>query len=275
MADTLPLAGRAIGVTADRRWEQQAKLFGARGAEVVHGPTMVTVDLTTDVALRHATDALVAAPPDYLIATTGLGMRMWLEAAAGWGLGEELAEALRSARIVARGAKAASILRGAGFDVWWKAPEERMDQVVTRLDEEDLGAARVAVQLFEPADHPSTTALAARAAELVAVPVYRWLLPEDRSPAIALIERALDEGLDAVTFTSQPAVRHLFRIAEGVGRADDLRAAFAGGLIAACVGPVCAEAAHEEGIADPVWPEPNRLTMLVRQVTGLLAGAPA
>lgn len=275
MADTLPLAGRAIGVTADRRWEQQAKLFGARGAEVVHGPTMVTVDLTTDVALRHATDALVAAPPDYLIATTGLGMRMWLEAAAGWGLGEELAEALRSARIVARGAKAASILRGAGFDVWWKAPEERMDQVVTRLDEEDLGAARVAVQLFEPADHPSTTALAARAAELVAVPVYRWLLPEDRSPAIALIERALDEGLDAVTFTSQPAVRHLFRIAEGVGRADDLRAAFAGGLIAACVGPVCAEAAYEEGIADPVWPEPNRLTMLVRQVTGLLAGAPA
>ena len=75
-----PLQGRTIGVTADRRWEEQQRLFTARGADVVHGPTMVTVDLTADVALRAATDALVAAPPDYLVATTGLGMRMWLEA---------------------------------------------------------------------------------------------------------------------------------------------------------------------------------------------------
>ncbi len=270
-AVALPLAGRVIGVTADRRWEEQQKLFNARGAEIVHGPTMITVDLTADAALRRATETLVAAPPDYLVATTGLGMRMWLEAAAGWGLGEELAASIAPARIVARGAKAASALRGAGFDVWWKAPEERMDQVVARLDEEDLTGARVAVQLFEPADHPSTTALAARAAELVEVPVYRWLLPGDRAPAEALLERALAGGLDAVTFTSQPAVRHLFRIAEDLGRGEDLRAAFAGGLLAACVGPVCAEAAREEGIADPVWPEPNRLTMLVRQVTDLLA----
>ena len=266
----LPLAGRVVGVTADRRWEEQAKLFGARGAEVVHGPTMVTVDLTSDTALREATDALVARPPDYLVATTGLGMRMWLEAAGTWGVGDELAASLASARVVARGAKAASTLRGAGFDVWWKAPEERMDQVVDHLAAEDLSRSRVAVQLFEPAAHPSTAALAARAGELVEVPVYRWLLPDDRAPAERLVELAVDGGLDAVTFTSQPAVRHLFRIAEDVGRGTDLREAFAGGLLAACVGPVCAEAAREEGIAEPVWPEPNRLTMLVRQVTDLL-----
>ena len=269
-----PLAGRAVGVTADRRWEEQAKLFGVRGAQVVHGPTMVTVDLTTDVALREATAALVANPPDYLVATTGLGMRMWLEAAATWGVRDQLAASIGTARVVARGAKAASTMRGAGFDVWWKAPGERMDQVVARLDAEDLSRARVAVQLFEPADHPSTAELAARAAELVEVPVYRWLLPDDRAPAEALVERAVTGGLDAVTFTSQPAVRHLFRIAEDAGRATDLRAAFAGGLLAACVGPVCAEAAREEGIAEPVWPEPNRLTMLVRQVTDLLGAAP-
>ena len=270
--DDLPLAGRVIGVTADRRWEEQARLFGARGATVLHGPTMTTVDLTADAALRQATEALVADPPDYLVATTGLGMRMWLEAAAGWGLGDRLVASIAPARIVARGAKAASALRGAGFDVWWRAPEERMDQIVARLDEEDLSRARVAVQLFEPADHPSTTALSARAAELVEVPVYRWLLPDDRAPAEALVEQAVDGRLDAITFTSQPAVRHLFRIAEGMGRGEDLRAAFEAGLLAACVGPVCAEAAREEGITGPVWPEPNRLTMLVRQVTDLLAG---
>ncbi len=272
VTDASPLAGRTVGVTADRRWEEQAKLFGARGGAVVHGPTMITVDLTTDVALRTATEVVVASPPDYLIATTGMGMRMWLEAAASWGAGEELAVALRQSRIVARGAKAASALRGAGFDVWWRAPEERMDQVVARLAEEDLTGARVALQLFEPADHPSTTAIAALAGEVVEVPVYRWLLPEDRGPAESLVAQAVAGALDAVTFTSQPAVRHLFRIAEGVGSGDRLRQAFAEGLIAACVGPVCADAALEEGIEHPVWPEPNRLTMMVRQVTELLSG---
>ncbi|CAA9335732.1 MAG: hypothetical protein AVDCRST_MAG29-1263, partial [uncultured Nocardioidaceae bacterium] len=72
---SLPLSGRVIGVTADRRWEEQERLFAARGAAVVHGPTMTTVDLTQDVALRRATEALIASPPDYLVATTGLGMR--------------------------------------------------------------------------------------------------------------------------------------------------------------------------------------------------------
>jgi uroporphyrinogen-III synthase len=200
---------------------------------------------------------------------------MWLEAAAGWGAGEALAGALGGARIVARGAKAASALRGAGFDVWWRAPDERMDQVVARLAEEPLDGSRVAVQLFEPTDHPSTAAITELAGEVVEVPVYRWLLPVDQSPALALIDRAVDGRLDAVTFTSQPAVRHLFRIAEGAGLGERLRAAFADGLLAACVGPVCAEAALEEGITDPVWPDPNRLTMMVRQVTELLAGRAA
>lgn len=270
-----PLHGRTIGVTADRRWQEQDKLFTARGAEVVHGPTMTTVDLTTDAALRAATDELVATPPDYLVATTGVGMRMWLEAAAGWGVRPALADALAGARIVARGAKASSALRNAGFDVWWRAPHERMTEVVDRLTAEPLGDARVALQLFEPAAHPSTGAIAALAGEVVEVPVYRWLLPEDRGPAVTLVERAVAGGLDAVTFTSQPAVRHLFRIAESEGHGKRLRAAFAGGLLAACVGPVCAEAAREEGIASPVWPEPNRLPMMVRHVTELLGSAPA
>jgi hypothetical protein len=35
---------------------------------------------------------------------------------------------------------------------------------------------------------------------------------------------------------------------------------------------VCAEAAREVGISDPVWPEPARLPALVRMVTDRLSG---
>jgi uroporphyrinogen-III synthase len=129
----------------------------------------------------------------------------------------------------------------------------------------------VALQLFDPDEHPATTALRAVAGTVVEVPVYKWLLPDDASAAKELINAAVAGALGAVTFTSQPAVRFLFRIAESMGAADNLLAAFnAGRVVPACIGPVCAEAAVEAGITNSVWPEPFRLPAMVRMVAELL-----
>ena len=266
------LAGRRIGITADRRWAEQAELFRRRGAEVVHGPTLATVDLSASEQLRAATSELVLDPPDVLVVTTGMGFRMWLEAADGWGEGERLREALGGARVVARGAKASSAAKGAGLRVWWQSPDETMAGLVDRLAAEDPAPSRVALQLFDPRGHPSTSALAELAAELVEVPVYQWSLPADPEPALRLVADAADGRLDAVTFTSQPAVYQLFGLAAGADRADDLRRAFNDGtVVPACIGHVCAAAAREEGIERPMWPEPPRLVAMVRQVTDRLA----
>jgi uroporphyrinogen-III synthase len=261
-----------VGITADRRWEEQARLFADRGIETVHGPTMKTVDLSDDEALRTVTAELAERPPDYLIVTTGMGMRRWLEAAGRWGLDTPLLAGLAAgARVVARGAKANSAARGANLDVWWRAPEETMQEIVDHLAGfDDVARSRVALQLFDPEGHPSTEILRAMAGELVEVPVYQWALPDDAGPASQLVDAAIAGDLDAVTFTAQPAVHNLFRIAGD--RREELRAAFnAGGVVASCVGPVCASAATEEGVEAPIWPEPPRLTAMVRQVTARLA----
>src|SRR5207247_3950301 len=73
----LPLKGCTIGVTADRRWQEQAELLARRGATVVHGPTIATVYLNNDERLRRVTEGLIASPPDFLVANTGIGMRAW------------------------------------------------------------------------------------------------------------------------------------------------------------------------------------------------------
>jgi uroporphyrinogen-III synthase len=268
------LAGRRVGITADRRWRVQADLLENLGAEVVHGPTIRTVDLSDDEALRRATRALIAVPPDYLVGSTGMGMTMWLEAADAWELGLPLRDALRQSRVVARGAKAWSALRRQGFDVAWRAPSETMEEVVEFLTAEGIGSARVALQLFDPGGHPSTAALASRCRELVEVPVYRWLMPDDPGPAGRLIEEMCAGAVDAVTFTSQPAVHHLFRIADDLGRADDLRTACNGTVLPVCVGPVCADAARAEGITRPAWPDPPRLAAMVRLVAAELGPRP-
>ena len=193
-----------MGITADRRWEEQARLFADRGIDVVHAPTMRTVDLSESEALRAATAALVEHSPDYLVVSTGMGMKRWLEAAERWGLEAPLLASRAGARVVARGAKAHSAARGAGLDVWWRSPSETMQEIVDHLAGETgphpAGAgARVAVQLFEPEGHPSTEALRSVAGELVEVPVYQLALPDDRGPAEALVQAAVAGEVDAQT----------------------------------------------------------------------------
>jgi uroporphyrinogen-III synthase len=173
--------------------------------------------------------------------------------------------------VLARGAKAASALRRHGFDVAWQAPSETMDEIVGYLAGEGIGSARVALQLFDASGHPSTAALSAACGELVEVPVYRWVMPADTAPAARLIEAMCAGEVDAVTFTSRPAVHHLFRIGEALGLARRLRAACNAAVVPVCVGPVCAEAAREEGIIGPRWPDPARLGSMIRLVGDVLS----
>ena len=94
------------------------------------------------------------------------------------------------------------------------------------------------------------------------------------APATAADVRA--GTVDAVTFTSQPAVHHLFRIAEDAGRADDLRAACNEAVLPVCVGPVCADAALAEGITRPAWPDPpSRRCTGTRRRTGWPGARPS
>src|SRR5579884_1582157 len=70
---TMPLGqlqGFIVGVTADRRWEQQAELLERRGARVVHGPTIRTDYLAAEETVREATLRVLRRPPDVFVATT-------------------------------------------------------------------------------------------------------------------------------------------------------------------------------------------------------------
>ncbi|MGI8686339.1 MAG: uroporphyrinogen-III synthase [Acidimicrobiales bacterium] len=263
-----PLEGYTVGVTADRRWEDQAELLRRRGARVLHGPSIATQYLASDEALRKATASVAAKPPDYLVATTGIGMRAWLEAAQAWGMGEALLAALGPARIVARGPKSAGAVQAAGLSVWKSSPNERLDQLLPLLLAEDLAGKRVAVQEAGAEAADITLALRGDGADVVEVPVYRWRMPDDTGPALRLVDAACDGRVDAVTFTSAPAVQNLFAVAANHNRDQHLRRAFnSGGLVAACVGAVCAGVARDEGIDAPVEPPVGRLGLMIRALS--------
>lgn len=265
------LQGFVVGITADRRWSEQAELLQRRGASVLHGPTIKTAYLARDDALRVATDAVLARRPDYLVATTGIGVRAWFEAAQAWGLAERLVDALAEARVAARGPKATAAVQTVGLSVWHSPPSERLDDVIARLHDEPLVGRTIAFQHYGERNGPAVDALVERGAEVIEVPIYRWQQPDDVGPALRLVDAVCDGRVDAVTFTSAPALHNLVALARDHGRDAALVDAFnVGGVIAACMGPVCAQAARRVGIEEPVAPERGRLGLLVRVLTDAL-----
>jgi uroporphyrinogen-III synthase len=265
------LRGFTVGVTADRRAEEQAVMLRRLSVDVVHASTMRTVPVADPELLRARTLELIETPPDYVIANTGLGIRTWLSAADGWGLDADLRQTLSETRILARGPKAAGAVQIAGLEVWWRSPTEQLADVADRLVQEELPGKRVAFQLHGDDRQVLTQRLAAAGADVIEIPVYQWALPEDGQPARRLIDLACGGGIDAVTFTAGPAIRHLLELADAEGRASELLAAFNTNVIAACIGPVCASVAEDEGIQRPLTPPHWRLGSLVRTLGEALA----
>ncbi|MHB8464021.1 MAG: uroporphyrinogen-III synthase [Acidimicrobiales bacterium] len=267
----LPLEGYVVGVTADRRWAEQAELLERRGAVVMHAPTISTEYLGSDDALRAATDEVIARPPDYLVATTGIGVRAWFEAAQTWGRAADLLEALSPTRIIARGPKASAAVQVAGLTVWASPDTERLDDALRLLGKETLSGTVVAFQHYGERDERARAMVTDAGGRVLDVPVYRYRRPPDEDQALELVDAVRARSVDAVTFTSAPAVRNLVDAAARQGSDAELLAACNdGSVVVACIGPICAAAAQSVGIRAPVAPRHGRLGLLVRALTDVL-----
>ncbi|MFQ6145432.1 uroporphyrinogen-III synthase [Streptomyces seoulensis] len=258
-----PLAGFTVGVTAARRADELGALLKRRGASVVHAPALRIVPLADDGELLAATKEIIGRTPDVVVATTAIGFRGWVAAADGWGLGEALLGGLRDAELLARGPKVKGAIRAAGLTEEWSPSSESLAEVLDRLLEQGVEGRRVAVQLHGEPLPGFVEALRAGGAEVVPVPVYRWLPPEDPGPLDRLLDAAVSHGLDAITFTSAPAAASLLARAEQRGLLDALLAVLGRDVLPACVGPVTAVALQARGVTT-VQPERFRLGPLVQ-----------
>jgi uroporphyrinogen-III synthase len=266
-----PLLGFTVGVTADRRKEEQAELLRRLGARVVHGPTVRTLPLAHDQGVIDATEQLVADPPDVVLVTTAVGLRGWIAAAESHGLDEPLLAALEPAEVLVRGPKAAGAVITAGLHVDWRAPTEQSAEMLDNMLTRDLRRVRVAVQRDgSPHDSLGET-LRAAGADVVEVPVYAWTRPQDTTPAKRLVEATLMRRVDAVTFTSSPAVWNFVAIGREVADVDEVLSAFKADVLACCVGPVCARSAVEHGFERVAQPRRGRLGAMVAALAGEMA----
>jgi uroporphyrinogen-III synthase len=275
-ATSAPLAGFTVAVTADRRRDELATLLERHGARVVVAPALGVVPATDGPELRGATVSVVDKPPDLVVATGGAGLRGWLEAAEGWGLADALRRRLAAAHLVfARPATPRTghrIRRGpgrgaslaVGLIAHWTPPSGGSDDVLDYALDWGVAGRRVAVQLDgEPLDDFCAT-LRGRGAEVLEVPVYGWGPPADPAPLRRLVDLVRGRLVDAVTFTSAPAVSSLLDTG-GPELVDRLRH----DVTAGCVGRIAAAPLTALGVP-VVTPDRTRLDALVRALAEAL-----
>jgi uroporphyrinogen-III synthase len=260
-----PLSGFTVGVTSGRRHDELVTLLERRGARVISAPAVRIKPLDDHAELLAATRGCVAAPPDIVVATTGVGFRTWLQAADGWGLGEQLRGIIGNAEVHARGPKAIGAVRANGLRETWSPVSESLREVLDHLRARDVRGVRVAVQMHGDPELELVDGLRAAGADVVPVPVYRWSKPDDLAPLTRLIELISARNVDAVAFTSAPAVHGLLVAADDAGRREAVIAAFRGDVVPACVGHVTAEPLEKLGVRT-LQPERPRLGALVRAI---------
>ena len=263
------LAGCRVVLTAKRRASELASALERRGVEIIRAPILSIVPHADDEQLIAHTRALIADPPDAVVATTGVGFRGWMEAADAAGCAEELLEVLRGARIIARGPKAQGAVHGAGLTADWVADSETAAEIKELFETEGVAGLHVAVQHHGAGSDGIDELLVELGARVTSLVVYRWGPspdPEAVSRAVALVAAA---EVDSVAFTSAHGVVEFLAACEREGLRDAAIEAMAGPVLPATVGPVTAAPLIELGL-NPLIPDRFRLGALVRELTTAL-----
>jgi len=219
--ETRPLFGKRILVTRSR--EQASELAGrlaARGAQPVEYPLIRIEPLPPAEGLPER-----LARADWLVFTSANALSSLLGQLAA--RGNDI-RALGAAKIAAIGSSTADGLRGHGL---------RVDFTPSRFVAETMAAEfpdpqgkHVVIARAEEARDVLPETLTAKGAEVDIVPVYRTVAEEGEPVDLAQI--------DAITFTSSSTVKYFRRRFPGE----------IAGPVIACIGPITAQTAREEGL---------------------------
>ena len=266
------LDGARIGLLEARLSSELAALVRREGGEPVCAPAVSEAPLDVASLLPVLVDELRQRRSRIVVFLTGAGATSLLDQARESGMYESLADALRMATTVCRGPKPAAVLRKHGIQVHINARSPHTTAELLEVLPPDLVAAQSVVLLHDGGGNPMLVEeLHARGARVLELRSYEWRLPADVEPIENLIAELVEGRLDAIAFTNQVQVRHLFQIGARSGQAAALRDALRHRTVVASIGPTCSHALDEHGVPPHVVASPPKMRPLVSAIGEHLA----
>ncbi len=262
----LPLFGRRVLVTRTR---EQASRLSARlkdlGAEVLEIPTIKVQPPADPAPLAEACANIEVY--DWLVFTSPNGVKAFFAALEAAG---KDCRALHGAKLAAIGPATGQALARRGVRPEVVAKTFVAEGLLEALGAHDLAGARVLLPRAAQAREVLPQTLASRGAQVEVVAAYETVAPPESAQALAL---ALEQGLDAVTFTSSSTVANLLALLDQPGREEFVRRSQDGRLIVASIGPITSRTARDQGLAVAVEPAAYTIDALVEALAGHFARA--
>jgi len=254
-----------------RRSVEMARLIESYGGVPRVAPSMREVPIERNQhALRFAA-ALLAGQFDMMMFLTGVGTRALTKVVETRYRREEFVEALTKITVVARGPKPVAALKELGVPIDVKVPGPNTWRELLQAIDPVRAGLRVAVQEYGKPNLALIQALRDRRAQVTAVPVYQWELPEDTGPLRQAISDITEGRADVVLFTTSVQVTHLFTIAAEMQLEDRLRKAFVRAMVAS-IGPISSETLLEHGVHVDMEPSHPKMGVLVQEAAEQSAG---
>jgi uroporphyrinogen-III synthase len=259
--------GRSVLSFESRRSAEIAKLIETYGGRAMVAPATREVPAASDADVSRFVTALLEGKIDLVIFLTGVGARALARAVEPFCSRDQFLLSLSKVPVLARGPKPVAALNELGVPIAWNVPEPNTWREILQLldlNKVPLPGRRVAVQEYGIPSKDLMDGLKERGAEVLAVHVYDWALPEDVTPLRNAIKAVLESDVDVVLFTAAIQVHHLLQVAEEMGSRESLIAALRRIKIAS-IGPVTSEALGEYGIPVTLEPTHPKMGFLVRE----------
>jgi uroporphyrinogen-III synthase len=258
------LAGARVALLQGRLTDELAGLVRRHGGEPYSVPAVQETPLPSGDQVAALIDRLANGSVDVVVFTTGASADALFEEARQLGRLSELTSSLQRAVTVCRGPKPTMALRKQGIPVNVAAGKPYTSQtLLAAMTDMKLGDRGTAILHYGERNADLSEGIRALGANLVELCLYEWLLPTDREPLRQLVREIIAGEVDAIAFTAQVQVRHLFVTAEELGIVTDLTTALNESLIVASVAPTCAAALRERGVEPHVIPDLSRMGPLI------------
>ena len=247
-----PLFGKRVIVTrAETSGQALSEQLEELGAQVDEFPVIRFVGPSDCAPVDEAVARLDSF--DWIVFTSANGVewlvRRLLES------GRDI-RALGSAKLAAIGPKTAAALEELKLKVDY-VPSEYVAEGVLREFPEGIRGKRILIPRALEAREELPDGLRARGAEVAVVAVYETVT--DESSAEALRMRLEDEPVDVITFTSASTVHSFFALIGDMKLPDD--------VVAACIGPITADAARAHGLHNIVMASEYTIEGLVEALS--------
>jgi uroporphyrinogen-III synthase len=268
--DGTGFAGLRVLSLESRRAEAMEQLIRRHDGDPFVAPSVKEIPFEQHEEAYRWADRLFARDFDLLVLMTGAGLAFLRDILAERYPREAFATALRNVTIISRGPKPAAVLHEMGVTAKILIPEpntwrEIVPVIAARPER------RITIQEYGRANPQFEAAIRALGADVSAISIYRWALPDDVAPLAEAVRRIADRKCDVVLFTTSIQLTHLLEVADGMGRAADVLRALAEEVVIGSVGPVMDAALADCGLSPDVVPLHPKMAVLVRAAAEMSA----